>query len=320
MTAQAGTDRRSAMNGDIMTGMMLMFVAMMIAPLLDIFSKLATAHIPSTGIALVRFLLQSLFMLPAVLWRGSLTEISWRQTGFHAVRGGMLALSMVCYVTALKYMEVADAVAIFFVEPMMLTILSSIFLGEIIGWRRYTACAVGFGGAMLIIQPSFGEVGAVALLPVVTAFCVAVFAIMTRLRAHREDPWAMQLQTGVWGAFFCTIALFALGDAGGMHLTSMAANTALLWQLLAIGIAATLTGILSTYAYRSAPASTLAPMQYFEIVSATILAWHVFGDLPDAVKWLGIAIIMGSGLYILWRERQAASSPVSKSGEFTPPP
>ena len=86
------------------------------------------------------------------------------------------------------------------------------------------------------------------------------------------------------------------------------------------GLAATLTGILSTYAYRSAPASTLAPMQYFEIVSATILAWYVFGDFPDAVKWLGIAIIMGSGLYILWRERKTASAPVSKSGEFTPPP
>ncbi len=320
MTAQAGTDRQSALSGDVMTGMLLMFAAMMIAPLLDIFSKLATAHIPSTGIALVRFVLQSLFMLPAVLWRGSLTEISWRQTAFHAVRGGMLALSMVCYVTALKYMAVADAVAIFFVEPMMLTILSSIFLGEVIGWRRYMACAIGFGGAMLIIQPSFGEIGAVALLPVVTAFCVAVFAIMTRLRAHREDPWAMQLQTGIWGGIFCTITLSAMGDAERMHLSAIAANANLLWQLLAVGLAATLTGILSTYAYRSAPASTLAPMQYFEIVSATILAWYVFGDFPDAVKWLGIAIIMGSGLYILWRERKTASAPVSKSGEFTPPP
>lgn len=320
MTVRAGTDRRAVLSGDVMTGMALMFVAMLIAPLLDIFSKLATAYIPSTGIALVRFVLQSLFMLPVVLWRGSLTEISWRQTGFHAVRGGMLALSMISYVTALKYMGVADAVAIFFVEPMMLTILSSIFLGEIIGWRRYTACAVGFGGAMLIIQPSFSEIGAVALLPVVTAFGVAVFAILTRLRAHREDPWAMQLQTGIWGAIFCTIALFGMDDAGRMHLPAMAANTALIWQLLAIGLIATLSGILSTYAYRSAPASTLAPIQYFEIVSATILAWYVFGDFPDGVKWLGIAIIMGSGLYILWRERKTASAPVSKSGEFTPPP
>ncbi len=69
-------------------------------------------------------------------------------------------------------------------------------------------------------------------------------------------------------------------------------------------VAATIAGVLGVYAYRSAPASTLAPLQYLEIVSATILGWWVFGHLPDALKWLGIAIIIGSGLYVIWRERQ----------------
>ena len=74
---------------------------------------------------------------------------------YHAMRGAIITVSMVSFVTTLKYMAVADAIAIFFVEPIMLTILSSVFLKETIGWRRYTACGVGFFGAMLIIQPSF---------------------------------------------------------------------------------------------------------------------------------------------------------------------
>jgi len=79
-------------------------------------------------------------------------------------------------------------------------------------------------------------------------------------------------------------------------------------------------GILTVHAYRAVPASTLAPLQYFEIVSATIFGWLVFGNFPDAIKWLGIFIIIGSGLYILWRERRFASKPVSDTSAtaFTP--
>ena len=80
-------------------------------------------------------------------------------------------------------------------------------------------------------------------------------------------------------------------------------------------ISAAAAGILTVYAYRAVPASTLAPLQYFEIVSATIFGWLVFDNFPDAIKWLGILIITGSGLYILWRERRFASKPVSDTSE-----
>jgi drug/metabolite transporter (DMT)-like permease len=93
-----------------------------------------------------------------------------------------------------------------------------------------------------------------------------------------------------------------------------------LFYLLGVGAMAAISGILGVYAYRSAPASTLAPLQYFEIVSATIFAWLVFGDFPDAIKWLGILIIMASGFYILWRERRFASKPVSDTSDATRAP
>lgn len=305
---------------DVTSGMTLMFVAVMIAPLIDIFSKLAASTIPSAEVAAARFLFQALFMLPFVLWRGSFGAFSWRQTGYHAIRGGLLTLSMISFVTTLRVMEVADAIAIFFVEPIILTILSSIFLKEIIGWRRYTACAVGFFGAMLIIQPSFQEVGYVALLPLVTALCIAIFAMLTRVLSHREDPWSMQLQTGLWGLLFCAVAMW-LGKGSGSNVFDvvMPDQTAMLF-MFAVGVAAAFSGILSVYAFRSTPASTLAPLQYFEIVSATIFGWMVFGHLPDLVKWIGISIITASGLYILWRERRHASKPVSETSEMTRAP
>jgi len=236
------------------------------------------------------------------------------------LRGGLLVVTMLSFITTLKAMEVADAIAIFFVEPIILTILGSIFLKETIGWRRYTACAVGFFGAMLIIQPSFEEVGFVALLPVVTALCIAVYVMITRVVSHSEDAWSMQFQTGIWGVGFSLI-LLAIGRAtGSAILDPVLPDLIAMLYLLGVGASAAAAGILTVHAYRAVPASTLAPLQYFEIVSATIFGWLVFGNFPDAIKWLGIFIIIGSGLYILWRERRFASKPVSDTSAtaFTP--
>ncbi|MDQ0561364.1 drug/metabolite transporter (DMT)-like permease [Rhizobium mesoamericanum] len=296
---------------EVSTGILLMFLSVFVSPLIDIFSKLAIATIPAAEITAARFVVQALCMLPIVVWRGSWKSFSWRANIFHAIRGAVITLSMVSFVTTLKYMPVADAIAIFFVEPIILTILSSIFLKETIGWRRYTACGVGFFGAMLIIQPSFQEVGYVALLPVVSAFCIAIFALMTRVLSHREDPWAMQFQMGIWGLLFCTILLLVGNGTGSDVFYSVIPDARGYLYLLGVGLTAATAGIFGVYAYRAAPASTLAPLQYFEIVSATIFAWLVFGDFPDAVKWLGISIIIASGLYIIWRERRFASKPVS---------
>ena len=301
-------------------GLLMMFLSVVLSPVIDIFSKLAAITIPPAEVTAGRFIFQSLFALPAMAMRGQWGVWTWRRSGVHAIRAAVLTLSMVSFVTTLQVMEVADAIAIFFVEPMMLTILSSIFLKETIGWRRYTACAVGFLGAMLIIQPSFQEVGFVALLPVVTALCIAVYVMITRVVSHSEDAWSMQFQTGIWGIGFSLI-LLAIGRATGSTILDPAVPdlTAMLY-LLGVGASAAIAGILTVHAYRAAPASTLAPLQYFEIVSATIFGWLVFDNFPDAIKWLGILIIIGSGLYILWRERRFASKPVSDTSEtaFTP--
>ncbi|MBB4229072.1 DMT family transporter [Rhizobium mongolense] len=307
-------------SSEVSMGLMLMFFSVLVSPLIDIFSKLAITTVPSAEITAARFAIQALCMLPIVIWRKKLTDSSWRQSLLHAIRGAIITISMISFVTTLKYMAVADAIAIFFVEPIILTILSSLFLGETIGWRRYTACGVGFFGAILVIQPSFQEVGYVALLPVVSAVCIAISAMMNRALAQREDPWVMQFHMGLWGLLFCGVLLFfARGSGSDVFEPVMPTMIGLVW-LLGVGVTAAIASILGVYAYRSAPASTLAPLQYLEIVSATIFAWLVFGDFPDAIKWLGILIIIASGLYIIWRERRFASKPVSDTSEATRAP
>ena len=319
MNTSSGSSARLPQS-ELTFGLLMMFLSVVLSPIMDIFSKLAATTIPPAEVTAARFIFQSLFALPMMALRGQWGVWSWRHSGVHAIRAALLTLSMVSFVTALQVMEVADAIAIFFVEPMMLTILSSIFLKETIGWRRYTACAVGFLGAMLIIQPSFQEVGFVALLPVVTALCVAVYVMITRVVSHTENAWPLQFQTGLWGIGFSLI-LLGIGKAtGSAILYPVIPDLTAMLYLLGVGATAAASGILTVYAYRAVQASTLAPLQYFEIVSATIFGWLVFDNFPDAIKWLGILIIIGSGLYILWRERRFASKPVSDTSEtaFTP--
>lgn len=311
MTTTAITPLRD----EVSLGLFLMVLSVLLAPIIDVFAKLAVTAVPATEIAFVRMLFQMAVLGPICLLRGTLLDVTWKKTGLHAARGLLMAITMISFVTPLAVMEIADAIAIFFVEPIILTILGSIFLKEIIGWRRYTACGAGFFGSLLVIQPSLQEVGPIALLPVVSAFSLALFFLLTRLVAQKEDPWSMQFYAGFWGALFSGL-LLAIGGASGIAmLTPVMPDMTHTLYIAAAAIAATIAGVLGVYAYRSAPASTLAPLQYLEIVSATILGWWVFGDLPDALKWLGISIIICSGLYVIWRERQ-----VNKTASIPPAP
>lgn len=310
---QSALPTRTPLLSGVSFGLAMMVLSVLVTPLVDVFSKLATQTMPSAEISLVRFFFQIVFTLPVLMMRRTWPQTSWHNTRLHMMRGGVLCLSMLTFVAALRSMEVADAVAIFFVEPIILTILSSIILKETIGWRRYTACGVGFIGAMLVVQPSFQEVGAVAFLPIITAFCIAISAILTRMLSRHQDPFMMQVESSSWALIFCAI-IIALGQFTGSSAFDMVWPdlTGFVW-LVCTGLTAAIGGILGIFAYRSAPPSTLAPLQYLEIVTATLFGWLVFDALPNTLKWLGIAIIIGSGLYIIWRERRHASRPVSKT-------
>jgi S-adenosylmethionine uptake transporter len=289
-------------------GIVLMCASVFTSPLIDIFSKLATATIPAGEITAARFLFQTLFVLPFVLRRGSLFSSAPRQIFFHVLRGALIVVGMTAFTSALKVMPVADAIAIFFVEPAILTLMSGVFLKEHISRNKIIACTTGFAGSLLVIQPSFSQFGAVTLLPVLTAFTVALFLMLTRMLAKTEDPWSMQFQSSFWGLAI-TAVLLVIGHYAVVPIYDpVVPDMRTILYLAGVGLSATVAGMLSTYAYRATPASVLAPLQYLEIVSACIFAYWVFGDFPDLLKWAGIAIIIGSGLFIILREDKPAAS------------
>lgn len=299
-TAAAEADRT------VVTGVILMICFSLFAPLIDVFAKLATAEMPAAQIAFARFACQTLLLAPVAALRGGFTRLSPREAAMHGARGALIAAATILFFSALKYMPIADAMAIFFVEPMILTLLGGLLLGEAIGWRRYAACAVGFGGALIVIQPSFAEVGWPSVLPIGTALCFAFYLILTRHLAQRGDAVAMQVYAGISGAVILGIALW-LADGTGLPAFDPVRPTRYgMMLVIGVGVAATVAHIFIAFAFQKAPASVLAPLQYLEIVTATLAGYLVFGDFPEPVKWIGIAIIVASGLFIFARERRAA--------------
>jgi drug/metabolite transporter (DMT)-like permease len=226
----------------------------------------------------------------------------------------MILVATGAFFQALRFMPIADAIAIFFVSPLILTLLGALLLGEEVGPRRIIACLVGFGGTLLVIRPSFEVFGAVAFLPLATALLFALYMLLTRRMAQRMHPVTMQAYTALATTALVVPVLIAF-DGSGKALFDPAWPDGWGWvTLIGVGIAATVTHLFLSFALRLAPAATLAPLHYLEIAAATTFGWLVFSDLPDGLTVLGIAIIVGSGIFVLMRERkvsQRVAKPVS---------
>ena len=277
-----------------------MITGVLIIPGIDAIAKWLSADISAGQITWARFVFQSFFLLPFAL----LFTSHWRRIsiGWNALRGFLLALTTMVFVFAIKFLPIADAIAIFFVEPLILIFLSAIFLKESIGWRRIVAVIIGLLGALIVIRPSFATVGWVALLPLVAALSFSFYLLITRYVAQGEEPISMQFFAGVLGAIVMSIAL-AIGEWGDWEVLRVSWPGAIEWGLLvALGMIGTVGHLLIVYAFQRAPATVLAPFQYLEIIGATVLGFFIFGDFPDGLTWFGIGIIIGAGVYVFRRE------------------
>lgn len=278
-----------------------------LAPLLDASAKLATTTIPVGQITAVRFLVQALMMAPIALFMGLGWRLPPQLLGLLLLRAVFLILSTYAFVAGVQVMPIADALAIVFVEPFILLILGHLLFGDQIGPRRIAASVVGFLGALLVIQPSIAAFGLVALYPLATAFLFAGYMLVTRAMAGTVHPVIQQLHTAIAGTL---IALPVLAIADTTHWPTldpvMPEGWAWLW-LFGVGFWAAASHMCMTIALKFAPASTLAPIHYFEIVTAVILGYLIFGDFPNVLTFLGIAIIVASGLYVIYRERITAA-------------
>lgn len=296
------------MNSDrTLTGIGLMLAFCVLAPLLDAASKLATETIPVGQITAARFLVQALLMAPVAMVMRLSWHMSPRLLGLLLARAVLLILSTYAFVAGVQVMPIADALAIVFVEPFILLILGHLLFGDHIGPRRIAASVVGFLGCLLVIQPSIAAFGLVALYPLATAFLFAGYMLVTRAMSGSVHPVIQQLHTAIAGTLI-TLPVLAVADITHWPTLDpvMPQGWAWLW-LFGVGFWAAASHMCMTIALKFAPASTLAPMHYFEIVMAVILGYLIFGDFPNALTFLGIAIIVASGLYVIHRERITAA-------------
>lgn len=285
-------------------GILFMLAFCAIAPVMDAFAKATPAEIPVTQILVARFGIQVVLLYPIVMLMRLPHGMTLRDSAFHAVRALALILATYCFFTALRFMPLADAIAIFFVSPFIVSLMGAVFLGETIGWRRITASLVGFAGALLVIRPSFVDLGAVALLPLATAVLFSCYMLLTRAMSQKSHPLVLQAHTAL-AATVLTLPPILLADGSGITLLDPVWPTGFaLVTLTGVGVIATISHVCLTFSLRMAPASLVSSLQYFEIVGATIVGYIAFGDLPTPLTVLGIAIIVASGLYTIARERR----------------
>ena len=276
-----------------------------LAPLLDASSKLATDAIPVGQITAARFVFQGLCMLPLIL----LMRLPWAASGrdllLLAARAFCLMLSTYCFVASVQYMPIADAIAIVFVMPFMLMFLGWAIFGNPIGRRRIYASAVGFAGALLVIQPSLDNYGLVALFPLGCALSFSFYEMATQAMSNRVHPVTMQLHTSIAGTLLCLPILW-LADGSGLAEFDPVMPDALNWLwLFGVGFWAAASHLCMTVAMKYAPAATLAPLHYLELPMAVFLGFAIWGDFPNALTWGGIGLIVGSGLYIIRHEHRS---------------
>ncbi len=234
-----------------------------------------------------------------------------RRPWMHTIRATIVMISNATYFLGLAALPLADAAAIGFVAPLLLTMLSVVVLGEKVGWHRWGAVVVGLIGVVVMLRPE-GQFHWVAVLVLISALCYATTQTMTRMMRETESAVTFGIYTQVAFIVVSSTMGFFVGDG---HLAGSAdASLAFLFRpwvipaagdwlfFLGTGVSVAIGGLLMSQAYRMNEAALVAPFEYTSMPLAVIWGLLVFGTFPDTQGWIGIALIIGAGLYTLYRE------------------
>ena len=282
-----------------MIGIGLMLAAMAVLPGIDVIAKfMGEGGTPVLQIVWARLTFGALLTLPFALPTTGLSGLLPSRPFYHGLRACLLIAATFFFFWSLKFLPIADALAIFFVQPLVVTALSPLILKEHVGPRRWAAVAVGFVGTMIIIRPGFGTLNPGALLALASGTSLALYFLMTRRIAGSQKAIVTTFHTNLLGAAI-TSALVPL-----VWITPSPTDWLLFVSLATI---ANIGHYCIVRAYDHAEASLLAPLAYTEMVTSTIMGLIFFGDFPDRWTFLGVAILITCAIYISYRERARAA-------------
>lgn len=297
-----------AVKNDPIRGILLVMTAIALFVVMDANAKYLSHYLPVMQIVWARNTFALVFLVLMLRRHRPVQLLRSTSPKLQIVRSLLLFASTYFFFAAIHYIPLADASSISFVTPLMVTALSVPFLGEKVGIRRWTAIAVGFVGALIVIRPGPGLLHSASVLPLLSATCFAFYQIATRILATRDHAYTTSLWSPILGALIASAMMPFLWQPPT-------------WQqwglMLLIGSLGGFSHFVFIRAYENAPPSVLAPFAYTNLIWSVSIGYLVFGDLPDRYTALGAAIIVASGLYTIYREqvrrREAQASTVPPS-------
>lgn len=288
-------------------GVALMLGAMAVLPGIDVIAKiLGREGVPVLQVVWARLALGAVLTLPFALHIAGPRGLWPARPWYHLARATLLVAATGSFFMSLHWLPIADALAIFFVQPLIVTLLSALILREQVGPRRLIAVAVGFIGTLIIIRPGMTEVNPGSWLALAAGGFLACYFVMTRAISGQAHAMVTTFQTSLLGGLILS---------GGIWWVWVP-PTAMQWVLfVALAFIATFGHLMIVRAYDHAEVSLLAPLAYTEMVTSVILGWIFFKDFPDFWIFVGVAILISCAIYISMRERAAGKSPTPEAVE-----
>ena len=268
-------------------------LAWVMLPIMDGFAKYLSSDLPVLQITWARYFFTVAFTLPIMFFFYRKILVWTDKPKLQLIRGLILLTANVCFFYSISIISLAKALTLAFIAPLIVTAFSPIFLGEKVGFRRWSAVIIGFIGSMVVIRPGFVEINLASLAALGTGVMYGFYLIITRKLSSSDNPLLTLLLTGVVGAIIISFVMPFVWIKPTLNQWSMMA---------AIGIFACVGHLFIILSLKYADASKLAPFSYFEIVTNIIIGYYFFSDFPDKWTFLGLFIIILSGIYISRRE------------------
>ena len=302
------------------SGYAIMFIVlgMFFISVNDMVIKRFSGEYPLHQMVFLRSAIGMFFTLILIQLEGGWRILKTDQPRLHALRALMVFASNMTYFAALAVLPLPDATALFFIAPIMITVLSIPILGERVGPRRWGAVIAGFCGTLIMVRAQGSRQGDVSiwiyLLPILAALFYASMQVLTRKLAKTKAS-AMAFYIQITFVLFCGSSGLIVGNgqfADGVQHPSLVfllrawivPSAADMLYFVLIGILATGVGYCLSQAYRSTPAATVAPFEYVLLPMSIVWGWVIFADWPGLPVWFGSAIIIAAGLYVIWREHK----------------
>ena len=268
-------------------------LAWVMLPIMDGFAKYLSSEIPVLQITWARYFFTVVFIFPLMLFFFKKYLVWTDKPKLQLIRGLILLTANISFFYSISVISLPKALTLAFVAPLVVTAFSPFFLGESVGYRRWAAVIIGFIGSLVVIRPGFLEINLASLAALGTGIMYGFYLIITRKLSTSDNPLLTLLLTGVVGAIIATTFMPFVWVSPTFNQWSIMA---------AIGLFACIGHLFIILSLKYADASKLAPFSYFEIVTNIIIAYYFFGDFPDSWTFLGLFIIVFSGIYISRRE------------------